>query len=53
MIPIDLPPNTEATAIKTLAVVIAKVHTSNPNQQVTQMHVEKVYAIDFYRGNPC
>lgn len=53
MIPIDFPPNTEATAIKTLAVVIAKVPSTNPNECWTQMLVEKVYAIDFYRGNPC
>lgn len=39
MIPIDFPPNTEATAIKTLAVVIAKLRShpqANPEQAPTE-----------------
>lgn len=52
MIPIDLPPNTEATAIKTLAIVIAKVPSSNPNECWTQTYIERIQVTDFYRGNP-
>lgn len=52
MIPIELPPNTEAVPVKTLVIVIAKVHTGNPNECWTQTHIERIQVIDFYQGNP-
>ena len=50
---VDPTPNTEAAPVKTLAVVITKVHTDNPNECWTQTHIERIQVIDFYRGNPC